>query len=97
MQTIAGTGQAVLGGEVWLVVDGRITGLIPAAIDDEPAGVWHWDTEPKGESESWPEYCARTAAESKSVIRDMKVEDESKPEVGDSLFFNITYVDETDV
>jgi hypothetical protein len=60
LTSLADAGCAILGGEVWMVIDEKIHGVIPSAID-EPPGVWPWDTEPRTDSEDWTEFCHRTA------------------------------------
>jgi hypothetical protein len=97
LEGIADSGQATLGGEVWVVLDGRIAGAVPAANDRKPEGVWQWETSPRRASESWSEYCVRTAGESIDAVREMNIERECRSDVRDSLFFNVMYVDETDV
>ena len=93
---ISASGQAVLGGEVWVVTKGRRLGLVPSSDGQEPPRVWHWDTAEQERSEPWREYCARTAAESNAVVNAMRVEDYSRQDVRDHLFFNLTFVDEND-
>jgi hypothetical protein len=96
LAAIGESGQAVLGGEVWVAVgDGRWLGMIPDARGGPP-GVWHWDTAPRTEGENWSTYCRRAAEESAQVVAGMRVEEESAPVVRDKLFFNLTYVTEAE-
>lgn len=93
---IAESGQAVLGGKVWVVVgDGRWVGLIPDAACGPP-GVWHWDTALRAAEESWPAYCWRAAEESERAVAGMRLEEEAAPAVLDRLYFNLTYVPEAE-
>jgi hypothetical protein len=95
LAAIRDSGQAILGGEVWLIVGpGSWNGLIPR-LDGSPPTVWHWETEPRSTSESWQHYCERTAEESMNAVRDMPVEQATPPELIDRLRFNVTYVAET--
>ena len=93
---IAESGQATLGGEVWVAMgNGQWVGMIPDAAGGPP-GVWHWDTAPQAAGENWPAYCRRAAAESARVLAAMRVEEESHPAVRDRLYFNITYVSQAE-
>jgi len=87
--------QAILGGEVWVVRDGKIRGLIPDVAGGPPA-VWGWTTLSKQQEESWHEFCHRTLKESVEAIESMKVEENSRADVRDYLFFNVTYITESE-
>jgi hypothetical protein len=92
LAAIVASGQAILGGEVWMALgQGEWTGLIPDAKSG-PVGVWTWNTAPRRPDEMWPVYCQRTAEESRQEVDQMRVEDESSPAVRDKLLFNLTYV-----
>ena len=96
MKAIVESEQAILGGEVWDVKDGTIWGAIPVANDKIPA-LWHWETFPQDNKESWKEYCRRTAEESIRAVKSMRVEEEVSPEFREFIYFNITYVDQEDL
>ncbi len=92
LATLAESGHAVLGGEVWVALGGgRWDGLVPNARGGPP-GVWHWDTAPQAAGESWSAYCLRAADESARAVAGLRVEDEAAAEVRDRLYFNITWV-----
>ena len=93
LQAIAASGQAILGGEVWIVKDpgGNWHGLIPSKTGG-PDGVWHWETTPKKDSESWQLYCERTQQESLNTLKDMRVENETREDVVPLLWFNVSFV-----
>jgi hypothetical protein len=94
LNAIRDSGRAILGGEVWLITgEHSWDGLIPFR-GGGPPGVWHWETEPRFPSESWQQYCARTAARSVEVVRGMPVEQETPSDLIDRLRFNVTYVAE---
>jgi hypothetical protein len=93
LAAITASGQAILGGEVWLAEgEGQWCGLMPAARGGLPA-VWHWETTARASGESWPAYCRRTAEESAHIVALMAIE-EAAPSVRDCLFFNLTYLAE---
>jgi hypothetical protein len=95
---IRDAGLATLGGEVWRIVGPEAwDGLFPDRFGG-PAGVWHWETEPREEHEDWQTYCQRTAVLSISAAHDIaqRVQREVAPEILDSLRFNVTYVDENE-
>jgi hypothetical protein len=96
---IRDAGLATLGVEVWRIVGpGAWDGLIPDRAGGPP-GVWHWETEPRGEDESWQAYCERAAVLSTSAVRDIveRLRQEVAPDVLEVLRFNVTYVDENEV
>jgi len=96
LAALAESGQAVLGGEVWVAAgEGRWVGLVPDARGGLP-GVWHWDTTPRRAGESWPAYCRRAADESARVVAEMRVEEEAAAAIRDRLYFNLTWVAEQD-
>jgi hypothetical protein len=96
LAAVAASGQAVLGGEVWVALgNGRWHGLIPDRHGG-PDGVWHWSTTPRAATEGWQEYCNRVAADSAQVVAAMRVEEESAPAVRESLRFNLTYIPEVE-
>ena len=96
LDAIAKSGQATLGGEVWVALgEGRWHGLVPKAGGRLP-GVWQWDTAPRGAGEDWPSYCRRAARESTRAVEGMRVEEAADPEVRDRLVFNLTFVAERD-
>jgi hypothetical protein len=91
---IRDSGQAILGGEVWLVTNSHSwNGLIPTGSGKNSA-VWHWETEARLAAESWHGYCQRTAEESVRAVRSMNVENETLPSLRDRLRFNLTYITE---
>ena len=109
LAAICDSQQAILGGEVWMINvattivgkevrlvnrPGSWHGLIPPRTGDIGA-VWSWDTESRITSESWLDYCKRTFDESINAVRSLEVEKESRPDVIDSLRFNVTFVDES--
>jgi len=91
LNEIRDVGHATLGGEVWLITgEHSWDGLIPSLGGGAP-GVWHWETEPRSASETWQQYCVRTAAESVEAVRNMRVEQDTPPELIDRLRFNVKY------
>lgn len=96
LAAIAASGQAVLGGEVWVTLGGgRWDGLVPDRHGGPP-GVWHWSTAPRAAGESWLAYCGRVAEESARAVAGLQVEEESDPTVLERLFFNLTYITEAE-
>lgn len=96
LAAIAASGQAVLGGEVWVTLgEGRWTGLVPDRHGG-PDGVWAWDNKPRSQGETWREYCDRAARESERFLAGMQVEAEADPTVLNKLYYNFTYIRESD-
>jgi hypothetical protein len=96
LQAISDSSRAVLGGEVWLITgEHSWNGLIPQR-GGGPTNVWTWNTRERSASESWKDYCHRTAAESADTLRSMPVEQETPPELHERLRFNLSYVAESE-
>ena len=89
---IAAARYTILGGEVWWVPDRARgwTGIIPSKANPTPA-VWHWETGPRSESETWDDYCARTLQESLEDAGNLEVEADAADDVRPNLWFNITF------
>ncbi len=98
LNAIVKSGQAILGGEVWLVKNSteHWIGLIPSRYG-EPPGVWSWDTDMKKEDETWNEYCKRTLSESIKSLSELMVEDEAALDVLSFIWFNVCFVEEHEV
>ncbi len=94
LEEIAATRQAVLGGEVWAIVDGTVHGVIPDRAGNRC--VRGWDTGGRRGVEPWDVYCARTAEQSSRTIQAMNVEDEVDESFRDGLRFNLWYITEPD-
>ena len=96
LAAIADSGHALLGGEVWVTLGhGSWTGLVPDR-NGGPDGVWTWSTNERAETETWQDYCKRTAKDSERVVADLRVEEEADPLVLGRLYFNFTYFSEPD-
>jgi hypothetical protein len=93
-KAIADSGQAILGGEVWGILDDALYGTIPSK--DGGSGVWHWDTESRGLQESWSAYCRRTADESALAVAGMPIEGKTTDAFRDKLWFNLAYTTESE-
>lgn len=96
LAAIADADLATLGGEIWLVIDDKICGMIPSA-SKQPPFVWPWDTKPRNETECWSDYCHRTATESLRTLNGMDVESQCRKDVRDYIRFNITFVGSDDI
>lgn len=94
LAAIAASGQAVLGGEVWVTLGrGDWTGLVPFR-NGGPDGVWAWDTKPRSAVETWQKYCDRAARDSERIVAGLRMEDEADPSVAEALHFNFTFISE---
>jgi len=98
LSAIVKSGQAILGGEVWLVkkMAQNWTGLIPSS-NGAPPGVWSWETEMRKNNETWNKYCERTHSESVKSVSELKVEEEAALDVLPLIWFNICFVEEHEV
>jgi hypothetical protein len=94
LHVLRDSGQAILGGEVWLITGEKSwTGVIPQR-GGGPSNVWSWTTDGRSSGESSRDYCRRTVAESVDKLRAMPVEQKMPHELIENLRFNLTYVAE---
>ncbi|HEX9758124.1 MAG TPA: hypothetical protein VGB26_10025 [Nitrospiria bacterium] len=89
---IAKSGMAILGGEVWGIINGTIQGILPNKNVYEHPGAWSWDTQEKLSSETWSDYCNRCVRESIEAISGLAVEDTVHPDFRDKLVFNVCFI-----
>ena len=87
--------QAVLGGELWWVLDGEDSwsGFIPQREGAD--SVYHWETE-RRPNEPWHAFvsrCASTATEAASVLPGA---DELPPNLPGRILYNLTWVSEVE-
>lgn len=92
LRAVAETGQAVLGGDVWTVDDGKICSLFP-----NTKGVRMWNTQPQKLDELWFDYCCRTCAESIGEIENTQLENKVSQEFQQCIFYHPTCVRENDI
>ena len=90
IDTLQRSDLAILGGEVWAVSGGNLLAM-PRLASGQSA-VIAWGTDERRAEEAWPEFVARTAAESRSRIRAMNPEEAVAPELREKLYYNFCYV-----
>jgi hypothetical protein len=92
LRSIAETGQAILGGDVWTVEEGKVCSLFP-----NTKGFRMWDTQPQKPDELWADYCLRTCDESIREIEKTQLEKEVNQEFQHYIFYYPTYTEQDDV
>lgn len=82
---------AVLGGELWWVLDGADgwKGLIPQ--QQGPDAVYAWETK-KGTGEAWPVFVRRCASETLAAIEELPRPGELRPNLPGRILYNLTWV-----
>ncbi|MGI4791659.1 MAG: hypothetical protein ACRYFS_22785 [Janthinobacterium lividum] len=99
-QALADAGLAILGGEVWYVLeDGTMYGTIPGFVLEGGLGsVFRWVCEParRRSTETWQQFCARAAAYTIEVLVDIDVERRILPGMASSLRYNFGYISEAE-
>ena len=97
LKAISESEQAILGGEVWLVKDisENWWGLIPSK-DGSPPAAWSWDTTSRKPNENWADYCENTYQESLKAVAGLYVENEASPEIVSYIWFNVTFIEESE-
>ena len=92
LRSIAEIGQAILGGDVWTVVNGEIHSLFP-----NTKGIRMWNTKPQNPDELWFDYCQRTCIESIGEIENTELENAVSQEFQQYIFYSPTYIEENDI
>jgi len=92
LRTIAETGQAILGGDVWTVENGEVCSIFP-----NTRGIRMWNTESQKPDELWADYCQRTLKESINEIEKTQLENNVSQELQKHIFFNPTYIEKSDI
>jgi len=90
VRVLADRGRAVLGGELWLVRDGEVWGVLPQ--HSGPPAVYAWETE-RRPNEPWPTYVARACGEALSAIQALPGEAEVAAPPKAKVYYNLTWAD----
>ena len=85
---LAGSGRAILGGELWLVLGSEIHGSLPQRSG--PPAAYHWESKREA-SESWRDFVSRSCAESLEAINDLPAEGEIQLPAGAEIYYNLTW------
>ncbi len=85
---------AIMGGEVWGVMDVGILSMLK--LKDGRTAVFSWDTGMKHEQESWEDFVDRCCVETLTAIRDLNVEQEVIDEHAGSIYYSLTWFDQSD-
>ena len=84
--------KVVLGGEVWLVQEGHIYGMVP--MPEGPPAVVHWEVSPRAPAEPWRAYTSRAAAHARAAIADLLCNGVSPCVATESVYINLTWESE---
>ena len=79
----------ILGGEVWMVRDEKIHGMLMLRGQDM-SSVFGWTTREGPASEEWSIRCARSARETREALVVLDVENSVNPADSDFLWYNLT-------
>lgn len=88
---LAASGRAILGGELWLVHNGKIWGVLPQ--EEGPPAVYHWESE-RRDSEPWPDYVTRSCSETLAAIAELPAIGEVDLPQGADIYYNLMWVSE---
>lgn len=88
---LAQSGFAILGGELWMVIEDAIYPVIPALAGPPIVWTWSCDRQP---DEPWLNYVTRSAKAAGDAIGDFSVE-EVKQLDGAEFYFNLSWASET--
>jgi hypothetical protein len=87
---LAESGVAILGGELWMVIEDAIYPIIPAVTGPPIVWTWSCDRQP---DEPWLNYVARSAEAARDATRDFSLEGIKQPR-GADFYFNLTWASE---
>jgi len=90
-RAVADSGIAILGGELWLVRDGEVHGVLPQRSG--PPAVYHWESK-RGPAESWTAFVERSHSESCSAINALPPEGEVDAPTAARVYYNLVWVSE---
>ena len=87
--------QAILGGELWWVLDGEHSwsGSIPQR--EGPDSVYHWETE-RRPNEPWLAFVNRCASNTTEAASVLPGTDELPPNLPGRILYNLTWVSEAE-
>jgi hypothetical protein len=87
--------QAVLGGELWWVLDGAESwsGFIPQLEGADT--VYHWETE-RLPNETWTAFVGRCADHAIEAAKILPGKDEVPPDLPGQILYNLTWVSEVE-
>lgn len=85
LQTIVGENEAILGGTMWAIRDGKA--FNPFTTLEENYEFPVWNTKPQKTDEDWTVYCRRTFEESLSEISSLKLDEIVKENKGELVLF----------
>jgi len=87
--------QAILGGELWWVLDGSPSwsGFIPQREGADT--VYHWETERKS-NEPWAAFVRRCAEQTIEAAKILPGRDELPPDLAGQILYNLTWVSEVE-
>jgi hypothetical protein len=87
--------QAVLGGELWWVLDPQSSWSDSIPQREGPDSVYHWETE-RRPSETWRTFVDRCAARAVEASEVLPGPDELPAELPGQILYNLTWVSETE-
>jgi len=90
-RALADAALAILGGELWLLRDTEVLGVLPQRFG--PPLVYHWECE-QGPSESWPKVAARSCAASVAAIETLPPEEEVEVPEDAEIYYKLSWVSE---
>jgi hypothetical protein len=93
VDTLAFAGLAVRHGELWLVVNRRITGSIPCTAG--VPSIYHWECD-REDGEAWSAFVPRCAQMAREAILDMPQEGEVALPPGGTIVYNLFWTAEHD-
>ena len=84
---------AILGGELWLVLDGSRSwiGLIPQRVG--PDAVYTWETK-RYPNEHWEAFVNRCVADTTAAVERWPEPDDLPPNLAGRILYNLTWVNE---
>ena len=95
VEILRGKQLAILGGELWWVLDGSASwnGVIPQRSG--PDAVYTWETK-RRRKEPWARFVARCASDTLAAVDDWPAPEDLPADLPGRILYNLTWVDEAE-
>jgi hypothetical protein len=91
LEAIAGSGQAIFGGDIWLLEEDTLEEPFP-----EITSIPFWETDLREPEEPWSDYCHRTCEQSIREIKENQIEKTLEEKLRSHVAYHPHYSEEDD-
>jgi len=94
VEELVESGQAILGGEIWFVHNGTVTGVLPTGSGEMT--VMRWECPDRSVGQAWADFVRECAEETTEAVAELQAEEVLKHYPGGQTYYNLTWSDETE-